>query len=88
MVILEAAAMGIPAVASRIYGITDAVVEGETGLLHEPSNPRDLALQMTKLAENPGLRRALGEAARVRVHREFRSERVVEELLKFYDDAT
>ena len=88
MVILEAAAAGIPAIASRIYGITDAVVEGKTGLLHEPLNLQDLAFQMKKLAENPGLRRALGEAARARVHREFRSERVIEELLKFYDDAT
>ncbi len=88
MVILEAAAMRIPAVASRIYGITDAVVEGETGLLHEPSNPRDLASQMKKLAENPRLRRALGDAAYTRVQREFRSERVIGELLKFYDDAT
>jgi glycosyltransferase involved in cell wall biosynthesis len=88
MVILEAAAMRIPAVASRIYGITDAVIEGETGLLHEASNPRELASQMKKLAENPELRRALGEAAYARVHREFRSERVIEELLKFYDGAT
>ena len=87
MVILEAAAMGIPAVASRIYGITDALVEGETGLLHEASNPLDLASQMKKLAENPELRRALGEAAHARVHREFRSERVIGELLRFYDAA-
>jgi len=87
MVILEAAAMGIPAVASRIYGITDALVEGETGLLHEASNPLDLASQMKKLAENPELRRALGEAAHARVHREFRSERVIGELLRFYDGA-
>jgi glycosyltransferase involved in cell wall biosynthesis len=88
MVILEAAAAGIPAVASRIYGITDAVVEGETGLLHEPLNSRDLASQMKRLAGDPELRRALGEAARARVHREFQSERVIGELLKFYEDVT
>src|SRR5206468_2884524 len=57
MVILEAAAAGIPAVASRIYGITDAIVDEETGLLHEPLNPRDLASRMKRLAGNPGLRR-------------------------------
>jgi glycosyltransferase involved in cell wall biosynthesis len=86
MVILEAAATGIPAVASRIYGITDAIVEGKTGLLHEPRNVRDLAVQMGKLAGNPGLRHELGNAACARVHREFRSERVVRELLKFYNE--
>jgi glycosyltransferase involved in cell wall biosynthesis len=43
---------------------------------------------MKKLAENPELRRALGEAAYARIHREFRSERVIGELLKFYRDAT
>ena len=85
MVILEAAAMRIPAVASRIYGITDAVVEGKTGLLHEPRNVYDLAVQMKNLISDADLRRRLGDAAYARVHQEFRSELVIEALLKFYD---
>ena len=36
--IIEAAACGLPAIASRIYGLTDAVKEGETGLLVNPGN--------------------------------------------------
>jgi glycosyltransferase involved in cell wall biosynthesis len=43
---------------------------------------------MKKLAENPGLRRKLGNAACARVHREFRSDLVIKALLKFYDDVS
>lgn len=35
-VLIEAAAIGLPVIASRIYGIVDAVIDGETGILHEP----------------------------------------------------
>ncbi len=41
-VVIEAAAAGLPAVASRIYGLVDAVVDGRTGLLHEPGDVADL----------------------------------------------
>lgn len=37
-VLIEGAACGLPAVASRIYGVTDAVVENVTGLLHPPGD--------------------------------------------------
>lgn len=41
-VIIEAAAVGVPAIASDIYGITDAVVNNKTGLLHQPGNVIDI----------------------------------------------
>ena len=85
MVILEAAAMGIPSVASRIYGITDAVIEGKTGLLHEPRNVDDLVTQMKHLISDTALRHRLGKAAYTRIHQEFRSELIIEALLGFYD---
>ena len=88
MVLLEGAATAIPAIASRIYGITDAVVDGETGLLHEPRNVPDLVAQMRRLVANATLRHRLGAAAYTRVHRDFRSELVLNALLAFYDDLT
>ena len=62
-VIIEAAAVGLPAVASRIYGVTDAVVDGETGLLHDPADVRGMVAQMERLVSDPELRRSLGASA-------------------------
>ena len=83
--ILEAAAAGLPAVASRIYGITDAVVDGETGLLFEPSDVRQLALSMRTLAGDAGLRIRMGQTARERALRDFSSTVVTAALLEYYE---
>ncbi|MBE0625146.1 MAG: glycosyltransferase family 4 protein [Burkholderiales bacterium] len=82
--ILEAAAAGLPAIGSRIYGITDAIVEGETGLLFEAGNVRQLAQGMRTLAGDPGLRQRMGERARERVLRDFAQEQLTAALLAHY----
>ncbi|HYC45254.1 MAG TPA: glycosyltransferase family 4 protein [Burkholderiales bacterium] len=83
-VVIEAAAAGLPAIASRIYGLTDAVEENVTGLLVEPRNAEALAAAMQKLAWDAPLRRALGEAARTRALRDFDSAAMTAELVAFY----
>ena len=55
-VLIEAAATGLPAIASRIYGITDAVEDGVTGLLHPPRDVDELARKMALIAEDEALR--------------------------------
>lgn len=47
--VIEAAACGVPALASRIYGLTDAVIEGRTGWLHKAGDVEDLTVQLTSL---------------------------------------
>ena len=84
---LEAAACGVPAVASRIYGITDAVVEGQTGLLHEAGNVREITMALRQLADSPELRARMGEAAQERAGREFSEDRVLGDLLDYYRHA-
>jgi glycosyltransferase involved in cell wall biosynthesis len=71
--IIEAAAAGIPGIGSRIYGITDAIVENETGLLFAAGNVQQLALCMGTLAGNEAMRRRMGEHARRRAERDFSS---------------
>jgi glycosyltransferase involved in cell wall biosynthesis len=83
-VLIEAAAMGIPVLASRIYGITDAVVEGETGLLHAPKSVEEIAAKMRLLADDADLRKRLGEQGMVRARRDFSQEYVTAEVLAFY----
>ena len=70
-VVIEAAAAGLPAVASRIYGLVDAVVDGQTGLLHEAGDVADLAACLRQVVGSAGLRCALGSAARDRALRDF-----------------
>lgn len=84
MVIIEAAAAGIPAIGSRIYGITDAIVENETGLLFEAGNPAELSGKMALLAGDSALRKAMGERAMRRAHLEFLRERVLSATLDYY----
>jgi glycosyltransferase involved in cell wall biosynthesis len=83
VVLIEAAAVGLPVVASRIYGITDAVAEGETALLHRPGDEHDLARNLSILIEDKKLRRALGEAGRRRAMQLFRRDVVTGAMVDF-----
>lgn len=82
--IIEAAATGVPATGSRIYGITDAIVEGETGLLFEAGNVRQLAQSLGTLAGDASLRARMGEKARERAVRDFSAGVVTAALLEYY----
>lgn len=84
MVIIEAAAAGIPAIGARIYGITDAIEEGSTGLLHCPGDVAGLAGAMAMLAREADRRRAMGVAARARALRLFSREAVTRSWMDFY----
>jgi glycosyltransferase involved in cell wall biosynthesis len=85
-VVIEAAAVGIPAIASRIYGISDAVVEGETGLLHEPHDVSAIKVCMEIVINNQTLRLKLGEQARVRAITDFDSNLITQEWVNFYHE--
>lgn len=84
MVIIEAAAAGIPSIGSRIYGITDAIEENVTGLLHPPGDVTGLAEIMASLAGDAARRRTMGEAARERALRLFSREAVTQAWADFY----
>ena len=71
MVLLEAAACGRPAVASRVGGIPTAVLDGETGLLVPPGNAEALAEAVTVILNDDELARSLGTRAAERARAEF-----------------
>jgi phosphatidyl-myo-inositol dimannoside synthase len=67
IVFLEAAAAGVPQVAGRSGGASDAVVDGQTGVvLEDPKDPVELARALEALLAHPDRARAMGEAARAR----------------------
>jgi glycosyltransferase involved in cell wall biosynthesis len=77
VVIIEAAAMGIPAIGSKIYGISDAIISDQTGLLFEVKNSSQLKNCIQKLAKDVDLRSVLGSNARKNVEDHFESGRVI-----------
>ncbi len=81
---LEAAAMGLPVVTTRIPGCTDAVADGVTGTLVAPRDAEGLARALADYIDDPALRHAHGAAGRERVQREFRQEAIWEALLEEY----
>ncbi len=85
MVLLEAGAAGLPAIASRIYGITDAVVEGETALLHRPGDVNELTEHLTTLIEDSECRSRMGARAHEWVARHFSHDRVMNAYIDYYE---
>lgn len=69
--VLEAMAAGLPVVASRVGGVPELVVEGETGFLVDPGEPGELADALRHLVSDPPLRRRLGGAGRARAEQRF-----------------
>jgi lipopolysaccharide/colanic/teichoic acid biosynthesis glycosyltransferase/glycosyltransferase involved in cell wall biosynthesis len=82
-VAIEAAAAGVPAVASRIYGIVDAVIDGTTGLLYAPGDIDGLAERIECLAD-PDRRAVMGAAARRRAVSDFSQDAVTAAVLQTY----
>ncbi len=75
--LLEAMSCGKACVATDIPGSRDLIEHGRSGLLVPPEEPEALAAALRRLAESPGLRRELGEAARQQVLDHYTIEREV-----------
>jgi len=69
--VLEAAASGLPVVATRHAGIAESVVDGETGFLVAEGDVDGMAEGMRRLASDPELARRMGEAGRARVQAQY-----------------
>lgn len=83
IVAIEAMAMGRPVIASSVGGIRDIVIDGETGLLVPPHDPRALREAMQRLIDDPQLRANLGEGARRRAAT-YRASEVVSRIEEVY----
>jgi glycosyltransferase involved in cell wall biosynthesis len=86
-VLIEAAACGRTSVASNIYGISDAVIDGCTGLLHAAQSESDLARKMEIMISQSEFRSRLEDAAIRRACNEFSSFALEQELVEFYREA-
>ena len=82
---LEGMACGRPVVGSAVGGIGFTVVDGETGYLVPPRDPEALADRLDELLSRPELRDRMGQAARMRVEREFTWPTVAERTAALYE---
>ena len=80
IVFLEANACGKPVIGGRSGGISDAIIDGETGLLVNPLDIKEIADVLIRLLTNSGLAQKLGEKGRQRVEKELNWERMAQRI--------
>ena len=84
---LEAMACGTPVVASRVGGIPEVVVDGETGRLVEPGDVAALGQALREVLADPARARRMGEAGRRRVEAHFSWDRIADRTMTVYREA-
>lgn len=85
--LVEAFGCGLPVIASRIGALAELVEDGETGLLFEPGNAKDLAIKMQWAQQNPEQMRQMGQNARKLYEAEYTADRNYDQLIAIYRDA-
>ena len=87
MVILEAAACGAPAVATRVGGVPAAVEDGATGLLVPPGDADSLSAALVRIAQDVEFRDRLGRNAYERVTENFTWDIQGRELVRLVEES-
>lgn len=82
--VLEAMAAGRAIVATEVGAVPEILAGGEAGLLVPPGRPSELRQQLIRLARDPELRAALGQAARARLLAEYHPDRVCARMEEIY----
>lgn len=86
LVVLEALACGLPAVASRVGGLPEQIREGETGYTTPPGDAAAMAAQALELARSPDKLQAFQNAAARDARERFSLNRMIEDYLVYYDE--
>ena len=82
--ILVAMANRLPVVATNVGGITELVVDKQTGFLVGPNQPSDLASALSKLIQSPDLRKQMGNMGRKRVEKNFTLKNKLDQTERLY----
>ena len=82
---LEAMAVQVPVIASRVGGVPEVVDDGETGFLSAVGDVDKMADDAVKLLTNPELRREMGKRARESAITRYRTDIVIPQYIEFYN---
>lgn len=85
-VILEAQAVGVPVVATRVGGVLDIIDDNITGLLILPKDPDAIAASVMRLIKDKSLRNRLSAAAREKLRKEFTIDKMAQRTLAVYEE--
>lgn len=88
MAILEAMAAGLPVIATAVGSVPDLVLDGLTGRLVAPGQPEAIAGALAGLLQDPGRRRAMGEAGAARHRAAFSAEAMIDHYERLIVQAT
>jgi len=84
--ILEALACGTPVVATRVGGIPEQIVDGQTGFLSPEGDAESLARHLLRLLEEPQLCHHMGGAAGVDAEKRFSLARMAKDYVSLYEE--
>lgn len=84
--ILEYMALGKPVIATDGGGTKEIVLDGDTGFLIKPANPKELAYKMNILLEDHSLRLKMGSAGKKRVQEHFSIDSMIKSYVSIYSD--
>jgi len=84
-VLIEAQALGVPVVTTRVGGAPETLVEGRTGWVLSDDHPESAAAQVVQLLGNKGTLKQAGGDAREHVRQHFTLDRMIEETLQVYE---
>lgn len=82
--ILEAMRAGLPVIASDVGGVSEEVVDGETGVLVTPGSVEELSAALRRLLADKALRISMGRAGRRRFEELFRADKMIERTAAVY----
>jgi glycosyltransferase involved in cell wall biosynthesis len=82
--LLEASSAGLPLIATNLGGNPELINNGSNGILVPPEKPEALAQAIMKLAEDSGLRKKMGRAARERYEQNFTIEKMTDQVEALY----
>jgi glycosyltransferase involved in cell wall biosynthesis len=85
LVALEAMSAGRPVIASRVGGLSDLIVDDDSGVLVQPADATALCNAIRRLLLDEGLRRRLANGARTRAA-QFTADRVIPQIVKVYEE--
>jgi lipopolysaccharide heptosyltransferase II len=86
-VIVEAQAIGVPVVATKVGGVVEIIEDAQDGLLVHPKDPDGLAEAMLKILRDPALASVLAQNARRKVEEKFSLEKMAQDTIKVYGEA-
>ena len=86
-VLIEAGAVGVPVVATRVGGIQEVIEHEKTGLLVDPNNPELLAQALITLLEHPPQAERYARQFQEKVRADFSLERMVDQTVRVYEEA-